>query len=963
MKRFLLATSIFFGMSLTSCGGFSPTPENYSLVSIEITHQANKLDYFLNETFDYTGLKVTAHFSKASADKVIDNSQLMFSGFSSATAGEKTIKVEYTYKEITKDTSYNVTIYDSTNVTLDFYGFNDTHGNVKDSALGVGIAKTSTFIKNQTEGKNALLISSGDMWQGSLESNSTRGALMTEWMEYLNFTSMTIGNHEFDWGVDAIKKNADDYDLPILGINIINKTTNKRADYVAPSTVVYRGGAKVGIIGAIGNCYGSISYSQVMDVEFVLDSAGSHELTDLIKEESNRLRNEEQCDFIVYSFHGDSIHNDTYYNPELSTGGYVDVVFEGHKHVETHYLDEGGVWHFQSQADSELSINHFTVNLDTATDEFTVNFDAESDIYYMNQDDKQNLAEDPGTLALINKYDNKYDFSSYYSTIGYNSVVRGGNVLRQLNADLYLEKGLGKWSSYASQIVLGGGYISIRGNQQLPKGDVTYAQLYTLFPFDNDILLMKVDGGLLKDNFINSSNTNYFLSYSSYGANLRDNQSQINNSSMYYVITDTYTYDYLLKWNADRIAKVDVYREGGYYARDCLADYAREGKFNTGGGSLDPVDIIHNGAINNPYTVAEAYSICQLTSGTTWAYVKGVVTDKSFSLVDNYLKDVELKDDSRDEYKMNVYKLHRMDGDIGFDNELKYGFTSTSELPAGTEVLFYGGFYLYNGAPQFSGVNILITMNGNPASGLSVENPTSVTNLYQALTLGYNQNLYFYGDISNIEKTDSLVSSITIKTNHNVDYARDYLANYHTEIMFVNTEEGTDILLGTGVELGDLKVDSKVICKFNPLTDVMEILEAEAPASIQHAGTLDDPYSVSDALIEARLHSGSNADAAGAPRKYVIGVVSRVASAVGTSGDLKQVYIRDLNTNEEIMIYYLSRYQGASKADNFTSTSDLSLDDVLVINGQPYTYNGNSPQMSNGSYCVTINGVTQGPSR
>ena len=89
-------------------------------------------------------------------------------------------------------------------------------------------------------------------------------------MKMLDFTSMTVGNHEFDWGTNAIKTVAENVNFPILGINVIDKITGQRADYVSPSTVVYRGGAKIGIIGAIGDCYSSISYSKVMDVEFIL---------------------------------------------------------------------------------------------------------------------------------------------------------------------------------------------------------------------------------------------------------------------------------------------------------------------------------------------------------------------------------------------------------------------------------------------------------------------------------------------------------------------------------------------------------------------------------------------------------------------------------------------------------------------------------------------------------------------
>lgn len=93
-------------------------------------------------------------------------------------------------------------------MTLDFYAFNDTHGAVKDSDTSSGIEKTATAIKNiQSQNKNTIVLSSGDMWQGSMYSNKTKGNLMTEWMNELNFVSMTLGNHEFDWGQETIRQN------------------------------------------------------------------------------------------------------------------------------------------------------------------------------------------------------------------------------------------------------------------------------------------------------------------------------------------------------------------------------------------------------------------------------------------------------------------------------------------------------------------------------------------------------------------------------------------------------------------------------------------------------------------------------------------------------------------------------------------------------------------------------------
>lgn len=578
----LVACSAFIGLFpviLASCqngGDTGSHPINAVLTGIFVSKPATKLLYQLNEAVDYSGLEVKASWSTG-RPSVVPFKDLTFTGFDSSTVGKKSITITYTYKEVTKSTSYVVSVVSSEDtgkdVKLDFYGFNDTHGNVLDSSAGAGITKVSTFIKQKSENQNSVLISSGDMWQGSLESNSNRGELMMRWMDSLNFASMTIGNHEFDWGQSIIERNASNFKTPILGINILDKDTKERVPYAKASTIIERGDARIGIIGAIGNCYNSISYSQVTDVTFALDTpTGEDELSKLVKAESTRLREEEDCDFIVFSLHGDTSDASTYYNVELSAQGYVDLVFEGHTHTETHYIDEGGVHHFQSSAGGSLSINHIQIDLNTGSDSYEVTFDERKDVYWLNSNSVYSLKEDETASSILNEY----NYDEYYVPIGHNSKNRSSTEMRQLVASLYLNYGQRKWMEYANEIAFGGGFVSIRGEGYLPAGDVTYAQLNVLFPFDNNILLTKIYGNTMKSIYFNSTNKNYFMAYSEYGQQLKFYQDQVVDNELYYVVMDTYTFDYIYQ-NGHNPVKVDVYQEGGYYARDLLTDYIRDG--------------------------------------------------------------------------------------------------------------------------------------------------------------------------------------------------------------------------------------------------------------------------------------------------------------------------------------------------------------------------------------------------
>ena len=257
-------------------------------------------------------------------------------------------------------------------ITFDFYALNDLHGKFDDTDSQGGVDELSTYLANAyNTDDNVILLSSGDMWQGSFESNSTKGLIITDWMNELDFVSMTLGNHEYDWGEEHIKANVALAEFPFLAINIYERDTNERVDYVQSSVLVERGGMKIGIIGAIGDCYSSISGDKVEEVYFKTGAA----LTELVKAESEKLR-AEGADYIVYSIHGGFGSNSSasmvqtsslrgYYDASLSKDGYVDLVFEGHTHKSYAFEDEYGVPHLQNGGDNS-GISHVEVRLNFA---------------------------------------------------------------------------------------------------------------------------------------------------------------------------------------------------------------------------------------------------------------------------------------------------------------------------------------------------------------------------------------------------------------------------------------------------------------------------------------------------------------------------------------------------------------------------------------------------------------------
>ena len=451
-------------------------------------------------------------------------------------------------------------------ISFDVYAINDLHGRLADTEDQPGLDELSTYLKNQN--RNMILLSTGDMWQGTAESNLTNGLIITEWMNRMDFTAMTLGGHEFDWGEEWTRKNQQLAEFPFLGINIYSRETDQRVDYCQSSVTVEIDGVQIGIIGAIGDCYSSISAEFSQNFYFKTGA----ELTRLVKTEAQKLR-AKGADFIIYTIHDgyDQNTSDTdamtvtggelssYYDATLSNG-FVDLVFEADSHHWYVLKDQNGVYHMQAGGNND-GLSHARVLIDKVTGISTVltaKLIPDSTYKYMN--------DDPVVEELLEQY--AQQIAPGIRDLGNNSQYRSGADLCQLVADLYCTKGLEKWGD-EYDIVLGGGYLSCRSPGYLNAGQVRYDQLLTLLPFDNQITLCSIRGRDLISKFLETDHKAYHIKTTAYGDSIR---SSIDPNGTYYVVTDSYSAYYPY----NNMTVIDTYAEN-IFARDLLADHIAAG--------------------------------------------------------------------------------------------------------------------------------------------------------------------------------------------------------------------------------------------------------------------------------------------------------------------------------------------------------------------------------------------------
>ena len=379
------------------------------------------------------------------------------------------------------------TLPDTGTLTLDVYATNDIHGQIETDGNRMSIATLGTYMKQKGQNDNTLLLDQGDSWQGSIYSNYNRGALVNDVMSAAKYDARTIGNHDFDWGVDAIKANTsrayNDYTIPVLAANVYDYNFSTKSEGniqqsdIGQKTVTYtlENGLKVGVVGVIGkDQITSITSSYVQNICF-------KEHISVVKEEATKLRND-GCNIVILSAHTgqESLIDNELYN-------YVDLVLCGHTHQSETY-NENGLQYAQFGAYAN-AIGHIQMTYDLETKKVS---DTSINSISRSQVENTIVSLDSEIASIVNKYNNECraeaevvlannvtnSFSSNSNT------SQASNLMCRAIMDRCIEEGFNNVIlSYCNQ-----------PRKQLPSGTWTYSDIYTSFPFDNTVYIVSVKG-------------------------------------------------------------------------------------------------------------------------------------------------------------------------------------------------------------------------------------------------------------------------------------------------------------------------------------------------------------------------------------------------------------------------------------------------------------------------------------
>ncbi|SFS57011.1 5'-nucleotidase [Zhouia amylolytica] len=192
-----------------------------------------------------------------------------------------------------------------------------------------GVARRATLVDNiRRENPNTLLFDAGDIFQGTPYFNFYGGELEFKLMSMLKYDAATIGNHDFDNGIDGLYAQLPHAKFQFLSANYDFKNTIMDS-HVKPYTIFIRDQVKIGVFGL------GIELEGLVDKSLYKETIYNNPI-EIAQDISRVLKEEENCDIVVCLSHlGYKYNYEGKVSDILLAGNteHIDLIIGGHTHT------------------------------------------------------------------------------------------------------------------------------------------------------------------------------------------------------------------------------------------------------------------------------------------------------------------------------------------------------------------------------------------------------------------------------------------------------------------------------------------------------------------------------------------------------------------------------------------------------------------------------------------------------
>lgn len=195
-----------------------------------------------------------------------------------------------------------------------------------------GFARRAALIKKiRSEEPNVLLLDAGDIFQGTPYFNYYAGELEYKLMSQMGYDAVTLGNHDFDLGVDNISKQMPHANFSFVcgNYDFSNTSLNEK---ILPYKIFKKDGIKVGVFGIGIELAGLVDKKNYGEIRYQDPILRAQTIASLLK-------HEKKCDYVICLSHlGYMYPNKKVCDMDLSSQtSNIDLIIGGHTHT---FLEE-----------------------------------------------------------------------------------------------------------------------------------------------------------------------------------------------------------------------------------------------------------------------------------------------------------------------------------------------------------------------------------------------------------------------------------------------------------------------------------------------------------------------------------------------------------------------------------------------------------------------------------------------
>lgn len=330
-----------------------------------------------------------------------------------------------------------------------------------------------------------LVLDAGDWWQGTPEGTLTKGEAVADVFNAVGYDAVEIGNHEFDMGQDALRSLIGKMRMPVLAANVYG-ADGKRVPWTTPRVMKTVAGVKFGVFGLLTTKMDKLAFPKnIAGLTFRREVDEARDQVAALKKEGADVII--AVDHVGYEEAGKPPYEGDQTIAREVPG--IDLIVGGHSHTNLFRAwrdPKNGT--LVVQAGSYLArAGRTTLTIDPKTRRVVSDRDELLELV------PALVGEDPAVKAVVEKREAEVGeaFKLVVATASAD-LNRGGpdeeSGLGSWMADCYKD-----WAGVDAAFQNGGGMRA-----DIPAGPVTLRHVFSVMPFDNSIVKLRMTGAQLR---------------------------------------------------------------------------------------------------------------------------------------------------------------------------------------------------------------------------------------------------------------------------------------------------------------------------------------------------------------------------------------------------------------------------------------------------------------------------------